>query len=224
MIMESSEQHLCVYCGVAPSETADHVPPKLFLSLPYPENLLTVPSCWACNKSFQADDEYTRFIAAIDYRAGKNNTARLKLQAVVRAMQRPEATRFSAHLLRQMEHTIVLGSDGNPMASQVLVDQRRVDATGARLVRGLYYVEQKTILGSPQSLRVASKAGVSERDPAIQQFARMYSGCPDRRERQVGDAFDYVVCFWPTASIWLLMLYGYFSWLATIQTTVAQAA
>jgi hypothetical protein len=49
---------LCAYCGLEPGTTVDHIPPKLFFAPPYPSNLLTVPACTACNKSFQADDEY----------------------------------------------------------------------------------------------------------------------------------------------------------------------
>ena len=69
---------LCAYCGLEPGKTVDHIPPKLFFAPPYPTNLLTVPACTACNKSFQADDECTRFIISIDFRAQKNTAAQLK--------------------------------------------------------------------------------------------------------------------------------------------------
>jgi hypothetical protein len=209
---------LCAYCGLAPSETVDHIPPKLFFAPPYPNNLLTVPACKACNKSFQSDDEYTRFIASIDFRAEKNPVAQLKMPAVLRSFQRPEAKPFSQYLLSQMSNSIILAANGKPMAQQVEVDKKRVDATGERLVRGLYYIEKKIHLGSPKEFRVASRAGVSPTDPAIQQFARMYAGCPDRRTKEIGEAFSYAVCFWPTISIWFLLLYGYFSWLASTKS------
>lgn len=47
----------CVYCGAA-SETRDHVPSRVFLDDPLPENLPVVPSCRACNASFSLDEEY----------------------------------------------------------------------------------------------------------------------------------------------------------------------
>jgi hypothetical protein len=54
--------------------------PKLLLAPPFPANLITVPACYDCNQSFQKDDEYTRFITGIDFRASKNQDARSKLR------------------------------------------------------------------------------------------------------------------------------------------------
>jgi hypothetical protein len=47
----------CIYCGAAP-ETQDHVPSRVLLDEPFPENLPVVPSCRACNTSFSLDEEY----------------------------------------------------------------------------------------------------------------------------------------------------------------------
>ncbi len=47
----------CVYCG-GPEETRDHVPSRVFLDLPYPENLPVVSACSSCNNSFSQDEEY----------------------------------------------------------------------------------------------------------------------------------------------------------------------
>jgi hypothetical protein len=38
--------------------TKDHVPSRIFLDNPYPNNLPTVPSCYACNNAFAIDEEY----------------------------------------------------------------------------------------------------------------------------------------------------------------------
>ena len=47
----------CVYCA-GPTETRDHVPSKVLLDEPYPENLPVVPACEACNQAFSLDEEY----------------------------------------------------------------------------------------------------------------------------------------------------------------------
>ncbi|MCH9053295.1 MAG: hypothetical protein IIA72_19920 [Proteobacteria bacterium] len=47
----------CVYCGSG-TETKDHVPSKVLLDKPYPENLPVVFACQSCNASFAADEEY----------------------------------------------------------------------------------------------------------------------------------------------------------------------
>jgi hypothetical protein len=48
---------LCAYCGSAP-DTRDHVPPRIFLDKPYPENLMQVGACEACNNERSRDEEY----------------------------------------------------------------------------------------------------------------------------------------------------------------------
>lgn len=47
----------CVYCGAIP-DSRDHVPSRVLLDDPYPENLPVVPSCRVCNNSFSLDEEY----------------------------------------------------------------------------------------------------------------------------------------------------------------------
>lgn len=47
----------CIYCG-GPAETRDHVPSKILLEPPYPENLPVVGCCEQCNQSFSKDEEY----------------------------------------------------------------------------------------------------------------------------------------------------------------------
>ncbi len=47
----------CIYCG-SPADTRDHVPPKLLLEEPRPNNLRTAPACQPCNASWSLDEEY----------------------------------------------------------------------------------------------------------------------------------------------------------------------
>jgi hypothetical protein len=47
----------CVYCG-GPPETRDHVPSKVLLDDPLPENLPVVDACSQCNQRFSQDEEY----------------------------------------------------------------------------------------------------------------------------------------------------------------------
>jgi 5-methylcytosine-specific restriction endonuclease McrA len=52
----------CVYCGVIGPVTDDHVPPRSFFPATAPKNLITVPSCAACNQGFGKDDDYARLV------------------------------------------------------------------------------------------------------------------------------------------------------------------
>lgn len=47
----------CVHCG-GNDETVDHVPSKVFLEEPYPDNLMAAPACRRCNIGFSTDEEY----------------------------------------------------------------------------------------------------------------------------------------------------------------------
>jgi len=55
-----SDQRLeinCSYCGEKP-DTRDHVPSRILLDEPFPENLPVVPCCSKCNEDFSLDEEY----------------------------------------------------------------------------------------------------------------------------------------------------------------------
>lgn len=47
----------CVYCGSA-TESRDHVPSRVLLDEPYPDNLPVVPACISCNGGFSLDETY----------------------------------------------------------------------------------------------------------------------------------------------------------------------
>ncbi len=47
----------CVHCGGS-DETRDHVPSKIFLDEPLPENLPVSPSCFRCNNGLSPDEQY----------------------------------------------------------------------------------------------------------------------------------------------------------------------
>jgi hypothetical protein len=47
----------CVYCGEL-ANTQDHVPSKILLNAPFPEDLHAVDCCRKCNNGFSKDEEY----------------------------------------------------------------------------------------------------------------------------------------------------------------------
>ncbi len=54
---DSRNKGFCVHCG-GPDETDDHVPSKVLLDEPYPENLMVCPSCLNCNNALSVDEVY----------------------------------------------------------------------------------------------------------------------------------------------------------------------
>ncbi len=47
----------CLYCG-GPPNSREHVPPRVFLDPPFPEQLPVVWACIACNNGFSKDEAY----------------------------------------------------------------------------------------------------------------------------------------------------------------------
>jgi hypothetical protein len=45
----SSGFQMCIYCGQAPADTVDEVPPRCFFKPPVPRELIKVPACQRCN-------------------------------------------------------------------------------------------------------------------------------------------------------------------------------
>lgn len=73
---------MCCYYGNFP-DTRDHVPSKVLLNDPFPENLPVVPCCNGCNQDFSLDEEYfacviecivNGSVEIADLKKGKNKT------------------------------------------------------------------------------------------------------------------------------------------------------
>src|SRR5882724_4158522 len=133
-------------------------------------------------------DQYTRVIASIDVRNSEHQAVKVNMPAILRSLQRPEAQGFSKYLASQTTPTTVLGIDGKPLGQVVEVDQKRLNATGERIVRGLHFVETNLPVPPFAKIRVASIPGVTASEPKamIQQLALLYSMCTDRRAKAVG--------------------------------------
>ena len=207
----------CIYCGSDKDLTDDHVPPKLPLMRSYPENLITVPACLTCNRSFQKDDEYTRTLS-LDVRASKNSTVQANLPAVLRSLQRPGARGFVEYLASKTSHSAILGLDGLPMGQVIEPDLSRVNQAGQRIVRALYFSELGTHWAVSAVVRVGSNMGLGAKDEETITIARALKTLPDWRDRSVGTAFSYVGAIGSQFSFWFMLLYDFFFWLGTVDS------
>ncbi|MGA4449341.1 hypothetical protein ACPA0O_18985 [Ectopseudomonas chengduensis] len=57
LFIDDRMKGVCAYCGGVPN-SRDHVPSKVLLDEPYPENLSVAESCTSCNQGFSAAEEY----------------------------------------------------------------------------------------------------------------------------------------------------------------------
>lgn len=91
----------CVHCG-GENNTIDHVPSKVLLDEPYPENLPGVPACWRCNQSFSMDEEYLASLieCTLTGSVDPNDIGREKIKRIVQ--ERPA---LASRLIRAQRQT-----------------------------------------------------------------------------------------------------------------------
>jgi hypothetical protein len=81
----------CIFCGDS-ADTRDHVPSKIFLTSPYPENLPVVGACKVCNQGFSKDEQYlVCFLESV--LAGSTEPSKIQNSHVARTMKRAPALR-----------------------------------------------------------------------------------------------------------------------------------
>jgi hypothetical protein len=203
---------ICAYCGEKPV-TVDHVPPKLMLEEPYPPNLVTVPACESCNKKFMKDDEYARTVIALDFRAAGNAAAQSRLPKIFRSLQYPEAKKFSEYLKRQLKPTDFVDANGNPLGIRAEVDVARIDATGERFGRGIYYHLTGTRVPEEWQVYVFSKPGYDSIDFIVPNFNAIMDKCGDHTQGSIGAGFSLVGGRSVDGCVFGFLLYEYFWWI-----------
>jgi hypothetical protein len=72
----------CLYCS-APTENSEHVPSRVLLDEPYPENLPTMPSCLECNAGFSLDEEYFACLIECARTGSVDAVTRPKIQKIL---------------------------------------------------------------------------------------------------------------------------------------------
>lgn len=107
----------CLYCGAINPDTREHVPSKILLAKPFPENLPVIAACWSCNNSFSIDEEYVACIVAC-MMSGTTEPEHIKNERVMSILSKKKALRF---LIEKSKNT-TLDSKGKYLFS---IDQDR---------------------------------------------------------------------------------------------------
>jgi hypothetical protein len=85
---------VCVYCG-GPPDTHDHVPSRVLIDDPPPDDLPVVDACTACNQGFSLDEEYLAcFLECV--LAGSPDPKHIRREKIKRALSRND--RLSARI------------------------------------------------------------------------------------------------------------------------------
>lgn len=132
---------LCVYCGVRPAVSDDHVPPRALCAKPRPSDLVVVPSCKPCNEGASKDDEYFKTVLVLKDKAGNHPEALAVRDSVFRGLAKPRKIRFTRRLLAGVRDVSIRTEAGLHLGRSAAfdVDLTRLDRVVARVTRGLYW-------------------------------------------------------------------------------------
>lgn len=131
----------CTYCGQA-TGTRDHVPSRVFLDSPYPENLPVVAACLKCNNGFSIDEEYLACLLECVI-AGSTDPEILRRQKVANSLRRNKALRARIEAAKQIHDS----------QTAFAIEQERVRNVILKLARGHAAFElSQPCLGEPASI------------------------------------------------------------------------
>ncbi|WP_174302170.1 hypothetical protein [Caulobacter sp. S45] len=137
-------QGFCVHCGGL-NETNDHMPSKVFLDKPYPENLPVSPACAKCNEGFSRDEEYLACLLECVI-AGEVNPDGIGRESISRKLRNQPALAARLAAARRL--------DGETVAWDAETD--RVRSVLVKLARGHAAFElNEPQLDAPLSVRFA---------------------------------------------------------------------
>ena len=109
--------------------TRDHIPSRSLFSKPRPNDLITVPSCYLCNKGASKHDEYFNLVVKLGIDRNRFPNEYADSLDTTYNLARPESLGFARFLLQRYRPTL----------SQFEVDRDRVGIVLRRIVRGLFY-------------------------------------------------------------------------------------
>jgi hypothetical protein len=138
---KKGQRSSCIYCGATGKLTRDHVPPKNLFATPRPSDLITVPACEQCNKSFELDDDYFRIAVLLPADPDHHPiAARLWAEKVVRGTLR-HSPALKSTIIRSLARLDVTTPAGIYLgtAPTVRLDRERLDRVARRIVAALHW-------------------------------------------------------------------------------------
>ncbi len=152
---DSRNTGFCVHCG-GPYETDDHVPSKVLLDAPYPDNLIVCPSCLKCNNDLSADETYLACLLECVI-AGDAAPSKIFRPKIAKTLEHNKA------LLKRLENAWSNDEGGRVWS----VENDRVKAVLLKLARGhAAYEHNQPQLREPDYLDFRPLCAMNESDRA----------------------------------------------------------
>ena len=192
--VDERQKAWCIQCGAWIEEVdtnRDHVPSKVFLRKPYPENLPVVVTCVACNNGFSPDEEYLHLLLHCVL-TGSTDPEQHPDAKIARALQRHEKLRMRIERSKTEYRTI-----GGETRCVWKPDKVRTERVVAKNARGhVFYEYGEPLLSEPEHVwtrplaaMTASEHEEFEKDGVAQElgrFARSGQSDDDARAHRAG--------------------------------------
>lgn len=114
----------CLYCNSFP-DSREHVPARVLLDEPYPENLPVVGACRTCNSGYSLDEEYLACLVECVVH-GTTDTSKLRRPKIRRLLDSRPA----------LASRLAQARDTSPHGVQWRIEKERVTRVVEKLARG----------------------------------------------------------------------------------------
>lgn len=213
-------EQFCVYCGLAPGTTRDHIPPKSLFPKPRPD-LITVPCCETCRGNQSPDDEYFKNVIAMRHDVGDHPAAKQIIESVLRSYAKPRKKRF-AHALFNSVHELDLHTPAGIYLGKMPaydVDLDRLCRVIRRITLGLFYHHTGSRLPDDHCCQVYAIAGFRNFDVVS---TAALNRLVEQALRPTPRIFGHkVFTYWaqrvggnPLATLWAFLVYSRVAFLA----------
>ncbi len=205
--MTSKSRPACIYCG-GNAKTRDHIPPKAFFPKPRPSDMLTVPSCAACNSGFQLDDEYAHMTLLARDDISDREAVQALIPQLLRSLERPEGKALPISIVKTARDFPIYTSDGVVAGTTAAygISSTRMHRFAVRIVRGLFFTEMGYSV--PTSHDVGAALFLEGRPAKHAEIGQFLDGRPIQR---IGDGvFAYCWNIHPAdehTTVWMFSLY-----------------
>ena len=202
------------------------MPPRSWFPAAVTYELLTVPVCRKCNKSWEGDSEYMRAVLNVDHRTERNEVV-LEIQAkVIRSFARHRQTGPTGDIVKSMREIDLMSPAGVYLGRTGAFDPNmdRLDHVCGQIVRRLYWVHAHTRLPDTHGVGVYVAAAFTPKSQEqYENVARLFAIAQAGGNLSYGDVFSYDHRLERDGlSAWSLNFYGAFPVVAvTIRKTDA---
>jgi hypothetical protein len=211
----------CAYCGSKEDLNTDHIPPRNLFPRPRPSNLICVSACPRCHKNTSLDDEYFRMKLCLKDDIGELPTARANWDAIFRSLRRSQARGLKQSFLNDIREVNARTPSGLHLRKHLAfdVDLARIRKVVRRIVRGLYFAEAGTPLGSGAEVDVHCNEDLEDQDARLLEDLKetilmpLAAQVPTLIGEGVFSYRFYIAEPDPEFSVWALTFYEYLPFL-----------